>query len=91
MAPAWPTGATGLLFTDADSLRARLLHLIAMPELARALADAARAYVARERMLAGQVAPRIAWYRSLWARRAALDAALRARVPGLLDGIAPPA
>ena len=84
-------GRTGLLFTDADSLRARLLHLIAMPELARALADAARAYVARERMLAGQVAPRIAWYRSLWARRAALDAALRARVPGLLDGIAPPA
>ncbi len=82
-------GRTGLIFTDADSLRARLLHLIAMPELARALGEAARAYVARERMLARQVAPRIAWYRSLWQRRAALDAALRAREPGLLEGLAP--
>ena len=40
-------------------------------------------------MLARQVAPRIAWYRSLWQRRAALDAALRAREPGLLEGLAP--
>ncbi len=79
-------GRTGLLFTDADSLRARLLHLVAMPELARALAEAASAYVARERMLAAQVTPRLTWYRGLWARRAELDAALRARVPGLLPG-----
>lgn len=79
-------GRTGLLFTDADSLRARLLHLVAMPELAQALAEAARAYVARERMLAAQVTPRLTWYRGLWARRAELDAALRARVPGLLPG-----
>ena len=78
-------GRTGLLFTDADSLRARLLHLIAMPELARALADAARDYVARERMLAYQVAARTAWYRSLWARREELTAALHVRVPGLLQ------
>ncbi|MDE2580166.1 MAG: methyltransferase domain-containing protein [Rhodospirillales bacterium] len=78
-------GRTGLLFTDADSLRARLMHLIAMPELARALGDAARDYVRRERMLAYQVAPRIAWYRSLWSRRNELHAAVHARVPGLLE------
>jgi glycosyltransferase involved in cell wall biosynthesis len=79
-------GRTGLLFKDAAELHARLLRLVAMPELARDLGDAARDYVAQNRMLAYQVAPRIAWYRSLWARRDALTAALRdrmARVPEL--------
>ncbi|MGH7041075.1 MAG: methyltransferase domain-containing protein [Acetobacteraceae bacterium] len=90
-ADAIDDGRTGLLFTDADSLRARLLHLIAMPELARALGEAARAYVAQERMLAYQVAPRNAWYRSLWTRREELTAALHARVPGLLDATGLPA
>ncbi len=80
-------GRTGLIFTDADSLRAKLLHLIAMPELARALGEAAREYVAEERMLAYQVAPRIAWYRALWQRREELTAALRARVPWLLETV----
>jgi hypothetical protein len=51
-----------------------------MPELARSLGDAARQYVADHRMLAYQVAPRIAWYRSLWARREVLEAARRARI-----------
>ena len=69
-------GRTGLLFRDADELRDRLLRLVAMPDLARGLGDAARHYVAGERMLAYQVAPRIAWYRSLWARRAELNSAL---------------
>ena len=70
-------------------LRDRLLRLVAMPELARGLGDAARHYVAGERMLAYQVAPRIAWYRSLWARRAELTSALYARLlelPLLADG-----
>jgi hypothetical protein len=31
-------------------------------------------------MLAYQVAPRAAWYRSLWARRAELSSALHARL-----------
>jgi len=75
-------GRTGLLFRDAEELRARLRRLIAMPELARTLADAARAYVAAERMLAYQVADRICWYRSLWARREALTAAVRERLGG---------
>jgi SAM-dependent methyltransferase len=73
-------GRTGLLFRDATEFHAGLLRLVAMPELARSLGDAARQYVADHRMLAYQVAPRIAWYRSLWARREALEAARRARI-----------
>lgn len=73
-------GRTGLLFSDADELEAKLMRLIAMPELARDLGDAARDYVAQHRMLAYQVAARIAWYRSLWARREALTAALHERL-----------
>jgi len=76
-------GRTGLLFHTQDELRDRLLRLVAMPELARGLGDAARQYVATERMLAYQVAPRIAWYRSLWARRAELSNALYARLMNL--------
>jgi hypothetical protein len=40
---------TGLLFRDPAEFRTRLLRLIAMPELARDLADAARAYVSDRR------------------------------------------
>ena len=81
-------GRTGLLFQDADELHERLLRLVAMPELARGLGSAARSYVAGERMLAYQVPQRIAWYRSLWARRAELTDALHARMarpPGLAE------
>lgn len=73
-------GETGLLFRDPDELRAKLLRLIAMPELAQEIGDNARRYVTQHRMLADQVGPRIAWYRSLWARREALTAALRERL-----------
>jgi SAM-dependent methyltransferase len=72
-------GRTGLLFRDPVEFEARLLRLVAMPEIARNLAHAARRYVAETRMLAYQVAPRIAWYRSLWARRDVLTEALRTR------------
>ncbi len=73
-------GQTGLLFRDPTEFYTRMLRLIAMPEVARELGDAARAYVAQDRMLAYQVAPRIAWYRSLWTRRDALEAARQARL-----------
>jgi SAM-dependent methyltransferase/glycosyltransferase involved in cell wall biosynthesis len=73
-------GKTGLLFRDPTEFHAGLLRLLAMPELARDIADAARQYVADERMLAYQVAPRIAWYRSLWARREVLEDARRQRM-----------
>jgi SAM-dependent methyltransferase len=73
-------GRTGLLFRDPAELHVRLLRLLAMPELARELGDSARRRVADDRMLAYQVAPRIAWYRSLWARRDALEEARRQRM-----------
>jgi SAM-dependent methyltransferase len=73
-------GRTGLLFRNGDELRARLLRMVAMPDMARGLGDAARAYIAGERMLAYQVAPRIEWYRSLWERREELEQARVARM-----------
>jgi hypothetical protein len=76
-------GKTGLIFRDAMELRAGLLRLLAYPEATRKIGDAARAYVARERMLAYQVTARAAWYRSLWERRDALNAALKQRMPEL--------
>jgi SAM-dependent methyltransferase len=76
-------GKTGLIFRDAMELRAGLLRYLAYPEAAQRIADAARAYVAAERMLAYQVAARTNWYRGLWERRAALNEALRNRVPAL--------
>ena len=73
-------GRTGLLFRDPAALHARLLHLVAMPELAQEIGDSARRYVMEKRMLADQVAPRIAWYRSLWDRRESLEDARRERL-----------
>jgi glycosyltransferase involved in cell wall biosynthesis len=73
-------GRTGLLFRDPHEFHLRLLRLVALPALARDIGEAGRRYVAEHRMLAYQVAPRIAWYRSLWARREALTEALRMRM-----------
>ncbi|HET6610020.1 MAG TPA: glycosyltransferase [Rhodopila sp.] len=73
-------GRTGLLFNNPDELRTNLLRILALPENARSIADNARDHVAKHRMLAYQVAPRIAWYRSLWERREELFAAQRERV-----------
>ena len=73
-------GKTGFIFHSPDELRMQLLRILALPEAARTVADAARDYIAKNRMLAYQVAPRIAWYRSLWERREALFAAQRERV-----------
>jgi hypothetical protein len=72
-------GRTGLLFRDPVELEMRLARLVSMPELTCSIGEAARRYIAEHRMLAYQVAPRIAWYRSLWARRQALTEALRLR------------
>jgi hypothetical protein len=66
-------------------MRSALLRVLAYPEAARRMADQAREYVKRERMLAYQVAARVAWYRSLWERREDLTAKLRERVPALFD------
>jgi hypothetical protein len=56
------------------------MRLIVMPELALAIGDRARAYVAQERMLAYQVKARLDWYRSLWDRRAILTEMAKARL-----------
>lgn len=76
-------GETGLLFRSPDHLRMQLLRLLAYPEAAQRLADAARAEIAAERMLAYQVRARTDWYHALWARRDELTEKLRARVPAL--------
>jgi hypothetical protein len=76
-------GKTGMLFGSPMELRSALLRQLAYPEAARKLADAARDYVAKERMLAYQVTARTAWYRDLWERREELNAALKARLPEL--------
>ncbi|MBS0639593.1 MAG: glycosyltransferase, partial [Proteobacteria bacterium] len=81
-------GRTGMLFRDPRQLYDVLLRLLAAPELARAMGDSARHYVETERMLAYQVAPRIAWYRSLWQRRAELTAALDARMAAAMSAAA---
>lgn len=73
-------GRTGFIFRDRHELRTKLLRLVAMPVMARDMADAARAYVAEERMLAYQIGPRTAWYRSLWERRGELEAARFERI-----------
>jgi hypothetical protein len=76
-------GRTGLLFRDGPELQKRLLHLLAEPERGRAIGDAARGMVARRRMMAQQMPERLAWYRSLWARREELHHSLLERVPDL--------
>ena len=73
-------GETGLIFDDPDSFHTQFLRLTAVPNLALDLGDNARRMVIQNRMLAGQVKPRIDWYRDLWSRREALTKALRARV-----------
>lgn len=76
-------GTTGVLFRSPAELRATLLRLLAYPEATRRIADAARAYVAQNRMMAYQVQARSDWYRALWERRAELNEALKQRVPEL--------
>ncbi len=76
-------GATGVLFRDPQELQSRLLHLVDNMESARDIGDAARGWVEQHRMLAYQMSARVAWYRSLWARRAELNEALLDRVPEL--------
>lgn len=73
-------GETGVLFRNPEELRERLLRLVAMPELTRQIGDNARKYVAEHRMIAYQVARRVAWYRSLWERREELTRAVEERL-----------
>jgi hypothetical protein len=81
-------GRTGVLFRTAAELEQRLSRLVANPEIALSIGEAARRQVREHRMLAYQVSERAAWYRSLWDRREALNRALIARVPELANAAA---
>jgi hypothetical protein len=74
-------GRTGMIVRTPEELGAALRALLAAPERARAMGAAARDWVAANRMMARQVETRLAWFRSLWERREALDAALVQRAP----------
>jgi SAM-dependent methyltransferase len=74
-------GETGVVADGPDALGQALRALLAAPERAQAMGDAARDWVRANRMAAGQVPSRLAWYRGLWARRAELDAAMLRRAP----------
>jgi hypothetical protein len=72
-----------MIVRDPAEFGAALRALLADPARARTMGTAARRWVRENRMLASQTPRRLAWYRSLWERRAALDAALLARAPEL--------
>lgn len=76
-------GETGMIVRSPAEFGAALRGLLADPARAQAMGAAARRWVRQNRMLASQTPRRLAWYRSLWERRAALDAALLARAPEL--------
>jgi SAM-dependent methyltransferase len=84
-ADAIEPGKTGFLFDSPTSLQTQLLQLLAQPQTVRQAAEAARTYVAAQRMLAYQTAQRTAWYRKLWENRVALNQALRLRMPILFE------
>jgi glycosyltransferase involved in cell wall biosynthesis len=77
-------GETGVVLRDPAALLATLRGLLANPDAARRMGEAAHRWVAAERMGAYQMRRRIDWYRSLCDRRPALDHALAARL-AMLD------
>ncbi|MBE7217286.1 MAG: methyltransferase domain-containing protein [Caulobacteraceae bacterium] len=62
-------GVTGLIAPGLDDWAPALDRLLGDADFRRRVAEAAHAYVARERMMCAQVGPRVAWYRSLWRDR----------------------
>ena len=72
-------GRTGLLAPTLDDWPRQLDRLLCDAALRASLGGAARAYVARERMQAGEVGRRAEWYRGLWRDRARLIAAAAVR------------
>lgn len=78
-------GQTGVVFRSPAELQQKLLRIVADPDIGRTMANAAREYVSRHRMLAYQLGRRTAWYRSLWARKDELTRAMLVRVPELFQ------
>jgi hypothetical protein len=86
-------GENGLLAKDIADWSPVLQQALTDEKARERMARQAWNYVRSERMFANQLAERRDWYRSLWARRDALNAAVMARLPGLREAIAalPPA
>ncbi|NBT05416.1 MAG: glycosyltransferase [Betaproteobacteria bacterium] len=63
---------TGWIAKDAGEWFEAIDTLAERPELRLAIGEAARAYVARERMLSNHITARLSWYRDLVLRRSAL-------------------
>lgn len=76
-------GETGFIAGTPEAFAAALRDILADPARAQAMARAARAEIASGRLHVHGMARRRAWYESLWARRAELDAKLLERVPQL--------
>jgi SAM-dependent methyltransferase len=78
-------GELGLIYRSSDELEAHLERLIGDGALCQRLGENARRYVAEDRMLAHHFRARHDWYREMLDRKNELDAALRARVPEILQ------
>lgn len=76
-------GETALLYRDAKDFAVKFERLITDRTERRRLGQAGQRHVFSERLMAWRFKDRIAWYRSLLARKPALDAALLERVPGV--------
>jgi hypothetical protein len=80
-------GENGLLAKDIADWSPMLEQALTDETARERMARAAWEHVRTERMFANQVAKRRDWYRSLWARREALNAAVIARLPGLAEAL----
>lgn len=78
-------GETGLIFADPAEFAVGLRALITDAELRHRLASAAYRYVAAERLLAQHYHRRQEWYHHLLTDRGRLTAAIRQRVPELME------
>jgi hypothetical protein len=79
-------GETGLIYHNLGEFEAHLERLLSDFDLRRRLGENARAYVARNRMLAQHFRARHAWYLSMLQRKEDLETELRARVPEIFRG-----
>lgn len=73
--------ATGLLFDGPTQLERLLNDILHHPLAARRIANNARCYVHKRRLLAGSIRTRIDFYRDALLNRTALEAALLKRLP----------
>jgi hypothetical protein len=81
-------GENGLIARGLEDWAQLLGEALGRADWRVAMARRAWDYVRNERMFAGQIAARRAWYRELWARRAELNEAAFARIPGLAEAVA---